>query len=112
MSSRSICAFTGGQVSLRKPRPLDLPQFLTRAIRHEQADPALHLDQILVLKRLISLGDGQRIGALVRREAAHGGKGIAVPVGTIENRCGNHIAQAKIDGFLRIGHDWISAIRQ
>ena len=66
----------------------------------EHADAALDHDQPFVLEALIGLGDGQRIGALLGGERADRGKGVAVAVSAGEDRVGDHLAEADVDGLF------------
>src|SRR3546814_6069583 len=77
---------------------------LGRAFGDEHADPALDRDQPFVLKRLIRLGDRQRIRAFLRGERAHRGEHIAVAELTVEDRVGDDVAQTLVYGFGLIEH--------
>ena len=66
----------------------------------EHADPALDDDQPFVLEALIGLGHGQRVGAFLGGQRADRGQGIAVGEAAGEDRVGDHLAQADINGLF------------
>jgi len=72
--------------------------------RHEHADAPLHLNEAIILEALIGLGHGQRIGALLRSKGAHRGQHVAIPIFSVQDRCGDEVAQAQIDGPAFIDH--------
>ena len=59
----------------------------------EQIDP-------VVLEALIGLGDRQRVGRLLDGERADGRQRVAVAVAAGENRVGNRLAQANVNGLF------------
>jgi hypothetical protein len=71
-----------------------------RACSHEHADSASHADEAVLLEALIGFRYCERVRALLGGEGAHGRKRIAVPVAAVENRIGDVVAQAQIDGAL------------
>jgi len=80
---------------------------LRRAFGDKHADATLHDDQALVLKKLIGLGDGERIGAMFGGKCADGGQRIAVLHPSFENGRSYAVAEAEVDGAI-IG--WHGAI--
>lgn len=65
--------------------------------QHEHADAAPHLDIAVVLKPLIRLGDGQRVGAVFGREGTDGGQLVPRPVHAAQDAGRDRAAQAEID---------------
>lgn len=74
------------------------------AIGDEHPNAATHDHQPVVLKALIGLGDRQRVRTMFCRERANRREGIAVPVSAVENRVGDHVAKADIDGAIIGSH--------
>ena len=69
----------------------------TRAGRNEHADPASHLDLAVLLELLVGLGDGERVGAFLRRERAYRREHLAFPIAPVDDRGGDLVAQLQVD---------------
>src|SRR6185437_7436421 len=91
-----------GPLLLEEAVALGIAEARPCAWRDEHADAALDHDQPLVLESLIGLGDGQRIGLLLGGEGADGGKRIAIAVRAGEDRVGDRLAEANVDGLLML----------
>jgi hypothetical protein len=72
--------------------------------QHEHADPAANRHQPVFLEALISLGDGERIGALIGGEGAHRGERIPLGDRAVEDHRDDLVAQAKINGAIGTRH--------
>ena len=78
-------------------RPFRHAQPLRRAGQHEHADATPYLDIAIVLKALISLSDGQRIGAVFGGEGADRGKLVARAIVATQYARRDRAAEAEID---------------
>ena len=92
-----------GHSSLRKRRALGIAQPRPGAGRDEHADAALDDDQPFVLEALIGLGHGQRVGLLLGGQRADRGQRVAVGIFAGEDRVGDRLAQADVNGLFVLG---------
>ena len=112
MPSRFMRARISGHSSLRKRLRSDSRRRDAGAGGDEHADAAFDDDQAFVLKTLIGLGHGQRIGLLLGGEGADRGQRVAVAIVAGEDGIGDRLAKADVNGLLMRGAERHAVIIQ
>lgn len=97
---------------VKEMRALGGAQPAGSAVGDEHADAPPDRDQAVILKALIGLRHGEGVRPLLRRKGTDRRQHVAVPIVAIQDRRGNDLAQAEIDGLGFVGHRCISAIIQ
>lgn len=67
---------------------------------NEHANPALYDDETFVLEALVSLGDGQRVGAFFGRERTDGRQRVPVLESTSDDGVADDLAEADVNGLF------------
>ena len=94
----------GGPAIVEKILALCGSKPLARTFGDEHADPALHENQAFVLEGLVGLGHGERIGPMLRGEAADRGERVSVAHLAVQNGGSDGIAEAEIDWTIVVWH--------
>ena len=91
---------------------LGYAQLFRRAGQNEHADAAPHLDIAIVLETLISLGDGQRVGAMFGRERADRRQLVACTIFAPQDRRRDRAPQPDVDRAVVIAKCHAALIQQ